>query len=95
MLMYSIAGGYLSLLGMTLVSKVKGLSLIGISVCGATFHNIGQLLMASLIVQTISMMSYLPVMLGASIITGVFIGVVCKFTQPLLDKQIKRLKIEL
>ncbi len=78
-LLFSIAGGYLSLLGMFLAQKIAGFSNIGISLVGAISHNIGQLLMASLIIQNISIMTYLPFMLGASLVTGVFIGLVVNF----------------
>ncbi|PSJ32068.1 heptaprenyl diphosphate synthase [Peptostreptococcus russellii] len=78
-LLFSIAGGYLSLAGMYLASKIKGFSIIGVSLCGAIMHNIGQLLMAAMIIENLSMISYLPFMLGASIVTGVFIGIVVKF----------------
>lgn len=90
-LLYSIAGGYLSFVGMTIFSKQKGFSVIGISVIGAILHNIGQLLMASAIVNSISMLSYLPFMLGASLATGIFIGIVVKYTEPLLMKQLQKL----
>lgn len=78
-LLFSIAGGYLSLCGMYIATKIPGFSNIGISLVGAIMHNIGQLLMASLIIKNISMMTYLPFMLGASVVTGVFIGIVVNF----------------
>ena len=46
-LMFSIGGGYLSLVVMYLFSRIKGFSTIGISVGGAIGHNVGQLLVAS------------------------------------------------
>lgn len=79
-LLFSVAGGYLSLFGMYAASKIPGFSTIGISLVGAVLHNIGQLLMASLIINNISIMSYLPFMLFASVITGVFIGIVVRFS---------------
>lgn len=78
-LLFSIAGGYLSLFGMFIATKIPGLSNIGISLVGAIMHNIGQLLMASLIIKNISIMTYLPLMLGASVVTGIFIGIVVNF----------------
>lgn len=89
--LFSIAGGYLSFLGMSLTTKVKDLSIISVSIVGAVLHNIGQLLMASLIMDSISVMSYLPLMLGASLVTGIFIGIVVKFSEPLLKKQILKM----
>ncbi len=90
-ILFSISGGYLSLFGMQAAIKIKGFSTIGISVLGAIMHNIGQLLMASLIISSISIMSYLPFMLGASVLTGIFIGVVVKYTEPYLIKNINKI----
>ncbi len=78
-LLFSIAGGYLSLLGMFIATKIPGFSNIGISLVGAILHNIGQLLMASIIINNISILTYLPFMLGASLVTGIFIGIVVNF----------------
>lgn len=91
-LLFSIAGGYLSLGGMYLASKLKGFSIIGISLIGAIMHNIGQLLMAGLIIKNLSMITYLPFMLGASIVSGVFIGIVVKFANN--SKVFSKLKIQ-
>ena len=56
-LLFSIGGAYLSLIFMYLASKVKDLSIIGVSIIGAIGHNIGQLLVASLIIENINMVS--------------------------------------
>ena len=85
-LLYSIAGGYLSLMGMDRAIKIKGFSKVGISVFGAIMHNIGQLLVASAMIENLTMMTYLPIMLGASLVTGIFIGIVVSFTDPLFKK---------
>ena len=69
---------------MYLASKIKGFSLIGVSIIGAIGHNIGQLLVASIIVQSINMVGYLPFMLIASLITGMFVGLVSKYCYPKL-----------
>ena len=84
--LYSIAGGYLSLIGMYIAIRFGGFSKVGISVFGAIMHNIGQLLVASAIIANINMLTYLPLMLGASLVTGIFIGLVANFTDPLLKK---------
>ncbi|MDR0880340.1 MAG: Gx transporter family protein [Clostridioides sp.] len=85
-LLFSVAGGYLSLFAMYLTSKIPGFSTIGISLSGAVFHNIGQLLVASLIINNIKMVGYLPFMLIASLVTGAFIGIVVHFAEPKLSK---------
>ncbi len=85
-LLFSIGGAYLSLIFMYLSSKIKDFSIIGISIIGAIGHNIGQLLVASIIIQNINMIGYLPFMLIASLITGIFVGLVSKHCQPIIGK---------
>ena len=83
-LLFSAGGAYLSLIFMYLASKIKDFSLIGVSIIGAIGHNIGQLLVASIIVENINMIGYLPFMLIASLLTGMFIGLVSKYCYPKL-----------
>ena len=71
---------------MYFASKVKGFSLIGVSIIGAIGHNVGQLLVASLIVENINMVGYLPFMLITSLITGMFVGLVSKYCCPKMEK---------
>lgn len=85
-LLFSAGGAYLSLICMYLVSKVKGFSMIGVSIIGAIGHNIGQLLVASMIIENINMIGYLPFMLISSLITGMFIGLVSNYCYPKLEK---------
>ncbi|WP_419725753.1 Gx transporter family protein [Terrisporobacter petrolearius] len=84
--LFSVGGAYLSLVCMYLASKIKGFSIIGVSIIGAIGHNIGQLLVASIIVQNINMVGYLPFMLIASLVTGMFVGLVSKYCCPRIDK---------
>lgn len=72
---YSLAGAVLSLTVMTLMKKYSGFSLSGISVAGGVTHNIGQLLVAILIVENFSLMYYAPVLLISGVITGLIIGI--------------------
>ena len=73
---YSLAGGLLSLTVMALLKKAGGFSVIGISIAGGVFHNIGQLIVAAVVVETFSVTYYMPVLLVAGLITGFLIGVV-------------------
>ncbi|MCC3866004.1 Gx transporter family protein [Terrisporobacter petrolearius] len=84
--LFSVGGAYLSLICMYLTSKIKGFSIIGVSIIGAIGHNIGQLLVASIIVQNINMVGYLPFMLIASLVTGMFVGLVSKYCCLKIDK---------
>ena len=67
-IIYSLAGGLLSLTVMALLKKSKGFSVMGISVA--------QLIVAMLVVETFSVGYYFPVLLVAGLITGLVIGIV-------------------
>ena len=75
-ILYSIAGGVLSLGIMTLLKKQGGFSVIGVSVAGGVSHNVGQLIVAMLVVETYQVGYYFPVLLVAGVLTGLGTGVV-------------------
>ena len=51
-LAYSLAGAVLSLLLMTFFKKWNAFSMVGVSIIGGVFHNLGQILVAMLVMQT-------------------------------------------
>lgn len=73
-LMYSLSGGILSLLIMILLRRLNFLSTVGVSVAGGVSHNVGQVLMAMLLLETAELGYYLVVLIITGIIAGVFIG---------------------
>lgn len=74
-ILYSLAGGLLSLVVMALLKKMGDFSVMGISMAGGVSHNVGQLVVAMLVVETFSVSYYLPVLLVAGLVTGFLIGV--------------------
>ena len=72
--LYSLSGGLLSFGVMLLLKKYNLLSIIGISVAGGIFHNIGQIMAAALVLHSKAVIYYLPVLLAAGVITGSLIG---------------------
>ena len=88
--LYSIAGGVLSLGIMTLLKKQGGFSVIGVSVAGGVSHNVGQLIVAMLVVETYQVGYYFPVLLVAGVLTGLGIGVA---SQEVL-KRIRNIRFE-
>ena len=54
-------------------------SIIGVSAAGAVFHNIGQVLVACMIVQNIGVILYLPFLSIAGIVTGAFVGLTANY----------------
>ena len=91
--MFSLAGGVLSNIVMVLLYKYlrKYISIPTISVCGAVFHNIGQLLVAGFIINDLRIYVYLPVLLIAAIVTGYFIGILSSILKNRLEKILPRL----
>ena len=77
-MLYSLAGGILSFLVMLLLKKCGGFSMMGISIAGGVSHNIGQLLVAAMVVESMNIFYYMPVLLVAGLITGMLIGIVAK-----------------
>jgi heptaprenyl diphosphate synthase len=80
-LMYGTAGAVLSYCIMVCVKTIlkDKISIIGVSASGAFFHNVGQLIVASIIVENTAVMLYLPILSIAGIGTGVFIGITSNF----------------
>lgn len=76
---YSVAGGLLSLLVMTLLRKLDLLSTVGVSVAGGVFHNVGQILMAMLLLGTAELGYYLIVLAVTGTVSGVFVGLCGSF----------------
>ena len=74
--LYSFAGAVLSLLGMTLLKKTGKFTEIVVSVAGGVLHNIGQIAMASIILETDALRYYLPFLLVSGILAGVVIGLI-------------------
>lgn len=77
-LIYSLAGGLLSFGVMLLLKKGKGFSMTGISMAGGVSHNVGQLLVAAMVVESKSVFYYMPILLIAGLITGMLIGIVAQ-----------------
>lgn len=79
--MYSAMGAIFSFLSMLAVKKLgqNHVSLIGVSVTGAIFHNIGQLTVASWIAKTWTVFLYLPILSFIGILAGVATGVMANY----------------
>ena len=84
-ILYSLAVGLLSLSVMALLKRRNSFSVMGISVAGGVFHNVGQMTVAMLVVETFSVAYYFPVLMIAGLVTGLLIGV-------LSNEMLKRLK---
>lgn len=88
-ILYSLAGGILSLFIMTIFKRSNQFSIFGVSMAGGVFHNIGQLIMAMIVVESVTIAGYLPVLLVSGLLTGFLIGFVSGETL----KRIGKIKI--
>ena len=74
-ILYSLAGGILSLGVMSLLKWKNIFSVTGVSIAGGVSHNVGQLLVAMAVVETYQVGWYLPALLIAGVLTGLLIGI--------------------
>lgn len=75
-MLFSFAGGILSWLLMVSAKKIKGFSMTGVSILGGIGHNTGQILVAIWIVNSSTLLYYLPFLIISGLVTGSLIGIV-------------------
>lgn len=85
-ILYSLAGAFLSLIVMLLAKKFFKLGILGVSVLGGVFHNIGQLLVAMAVVSNYRIGYLFPYLLLSGILTGAIIGFIANCVVPYLKK---------
>lgn len=85
-MMYAFAGGLLSMAAMALLSRIKGAHPITVSMAGGVAHNVGQVALAMLILQTPSLLYYMAVLMIAGLITGAVTGVAATLVMKHLKK---------
>lgn len=80
-LVLSLSGGLLALLVMAglKAGNERWISLIGISIGGAAAHNIGQVSMAALLLNSQAVFYYLAILLVAAVVTGLFTGTLAQY----------------
>ncbi len=76
---YSMAGGVLSLAVMALLKRSDFFSMVGVSVAGGVLHNVGQILMAMLLLGTAELGYYLIVLAVTGTLSGIFVGLCGSF----------------
>ncbi len=74
-MMYAFAGGVLSLTVMCVLSRVGGVSPVVVSMVGGLSHNVGQVALAMVILQTSQLMYYMAILMVVGLITGCATGV--------------------
>lgn len=75
-ILYSLAGGILSGLVMILLKRFTKLKIVTVSVAGGVAHNIGQILVAVILLETKAIAWYLLVLWFTGIAAGVIVGII-------------------
>ena len=75
MLAFSALGAAFSLAVMYLLKRTSWFSTVGVSVAGGVAHNLGQIIVAMLLLETSAVGFYFPVLLITGCIAGVIVGI--------------------
>lgn len=75
-IMYALAGGVLSMLAMTLLSRVQGMHPVTVSVVGGVMHNVGQVALAMLLLHTRQLLYYMAILMLVGAACGALTGIV-------------------
>ena len=74
-LMYSIAGFVLSIAIMAILKKTGLFSTVGVSIAGGVFHNLGQIIVAMIVLQTKEIGYYMIILAITGTVAGILIGI--------------------
>lgn len=83
-ILYSMAGALCSFCLMLIMKKTDKFSIIGVSMAGGVFHNVGQALVAMWVIDTLGVLYYVPALLIAGIVTGGLNGLIATNVKPYL-----------
>ena len=78
-MLYSFAGGVVSLTVMILAKRIPRIGIIPVSMLGAVGHSVGQITVACILLLARAALFYFPVLFAASVITGALSGLVAKY----------------
>ncbi len=77
---FSLSGGALSLAGMLLCRRIPGIGPMAVSAVGGMLHNVGQVLMAMLLLKTAGLMGYMALLMAVGLFTGLITGLIAQLT---------------
>ena len=75
-IMYALTGGVLSMIAMSFLSRVKGMHPVTVSMAGGVAHNVGQVALAMMILQTPQLLYYMAVLMLVGLACGALTGIV-------------------
>ena len=73
---FSVAGGILSLIVMTVLLSSEKFSMTAISCAGGVAHNIGQIIAAAVMMKAGLVLLHIPYLMIGGIISGIIIGII-------------------
>lgn len=85
-ILYAMAGAVFSFTAMVIAKRCRCFSMAGVSVLGGVFHNVGQTVVAILVVETYAVLYYLPVLIVAGVVTGAVLGILGMELLPYLKR---------
>lgn len=94
-LAFSLCGGILALIVMSLARKGSLFSIYGVSIFGAAAHNVGQILASMVLMDSVYIGSYLPYLLVVAVFTGLLTGGACAGVLRVLPKAIVSVEPEM
>ncbi|MDO4482894.1 MAG: Gx transporter family protein [Clostridia bacterium] len=74
-MIYAFAGGLLSMIVMSLLSRVKGVSPVVVSIAGGVMHNVGQVAMAMVMTNTPQLVYYMAILMMVGFVCGALTGI--------------------
>ena len=75
---YSLTGALFSVFTMACFRRFNCFSIIGVSSAGGIVHNIGQLLVAVCVVDSLNLFFYFPILVFSGLVAGILIGLLSK-----------------
>lgn len=85
-ILYALAGAVFSFVAMLIGKRLRCFTVIGVSVLGGVFHNIGQAVVAMFVVETFTVSYYIPFLIVAGTITGALLGLIVMEIIPYLER---------
>ena len=88
-MIFSLAGALCSIICMLLLKRTGNYSVSGVSIVGAVSHNVGQLIVAMAVVNTVQVISYLPILIIFGVTSGFLMGMLAIMVINRIKKAIK------
>lgn len=73
-IVYGLMGGVCCIAVMVCLKHIPVFSMLGVSMAGAVFHNVGQIIAAMLVMENTGIVYYLPVLCISGVLSGLGVG---------------------